>query len=308
MRLIYFILLISTATIFHPGCKKEPEKVFDSGKHRIVINVGGTEREFYIHIPSNYNKSGNYPVVIMCHGTGGDGLKFYNISGWTEVGDREGIITVFPSSGRYCIIDEGKQEVTTKWNAPGSFTFCPGVTPWDDQKFMSEIVAWLDNNLSVDKNRMHIVGFSNGGSFSSYCGLTLTHVFASAISSAGATIGDTTFSVTNKIPIILQVGNSDPKFTNMPFPMDIEALVSQYPVVQSIMSTYQTSLEVKTEATFSGNPNQFLLADYLPLNPNDSHFFRFILVKDLEHNYPNGINHPMKGAEVHWNMIKNITK
>lgn len=300
------LVFITSLSIF--SCKKDNSVTFTEGKHRITINVDNVSREFYVHIPNNYNNSVNYPVVIMCHGTGGDGLKFYNISGWKDVGDMEGIITVFPSSGEYCIIENGVQNNTSKWNAPGSFDFCSGVVPLNDQKFMEQMITWLDKNVSIDMKRIHIVGFSNGGSFASYCGFTMTNIFATAVSASGATIGDTTFSVANKIPIILQVGNSDPKFTSTPFPMDLEKLITQDPTVQSIISTYNSSLGLAEVPSYSGNINQYLQADFLPVNTKGNHFFRFILVKDLEHNYPNGTNHPMKGAQVHWNMIKNISK
>ena len=301
-------LLVLIASFYIVSCKKDDSDTFTEGKHRITINIDNVSREFYIHVPKNYTNSISYPVVIMCHGTGGNGLKFYNISGWTDVGDEEGIITVFPSSGEYCINDNGVQENTSKWNAPGSFDFCSGVVPLNDQKFMEQMITWLDNNISIDMKRIHIVGFSNGGSFASYCGFTMTNIFASAVSASGATIGDTTFNVADKIPIILQVGNSDPKFTSTPFPMDLESLFSQDPTVQSIISTYKSSLGLAEMPSYSGNVNQYLQADFLPVNTSENHFFKFILVKDLEHNYPNGTNHPMKGAQEHWNMIKNISK
>lgn len=35
--------------------------------------------------------------------------------------------------------------------------------------------------------------------------------------------------------------------------------------------------------------------------------FNFVFVKGLGHSYPNGINHWMKGAEMHWEWLKQFS-
>lgn len=89
------------------------------GKHHYAISVDDDNREYYVHIPKGYNGSTDLPVVFMLHGSGGEGLKFYNISGWVKEGDSENIITVFPSSWKYdCVLDDGvKKHNAEKWNS-----------------------------------------------------------------------------------------------------------------------------------------------------------------------------------------------
>ncbi len=53
-------------------------------------------------------------------------------------------------------------------------------------------------------------------------------------------------------------------------------------------------------------PNTILYADYTGTSGKPENVFRFMLVKGLGHSYPNGTNHPMKGAEVHWARMKNF--
>lgn len=91
----------------------------DTGKKHFAIKVDDDIREYYVHIPIGYNGSTALPVVVMLHGSVGDGLKFYNISGWAEEGDIENIITVFPSSWKYdCVVDDGiKKHNAEKWNS-----------------------------------------------------------------------------------------------------------------------------------------------------------------------------------------------
>ena len=63
------------------------------------MNFADLKRQFIVHLPPAYQSQPNqsFPVVFMLHGGGGSGRKYYNISGWKELGDQEGIITVFPT-------------------------------------------------------------------------------------------------------------------------------------------------------------------------------------------------------------------
>ncbi len=50
-----------------------------------------------------------------------------------------------------------------------------------------------------------------------------------------------------------------------------------------------------------------VIAGFEPLPPGENRGFYMILVKDLAHNYPNGDNHWMKGAERHWAWLKQFS-
>lgn len=71
--------------------------------------MNGDDREYFVHVPAGYKGSAQTPVVFMLHGTNGNGEDFYTDSGWKEVGEAENIITVFPSSWKYCIVEDGQQ-------------------------------------------------------------------------------------------------------------------------------------------------------------------------------------------------------
>lgn len=81
----------------------------------VQFMVDGRMRESIIVLPSTAPPSGGYPVVFMLHGTSGDGLKFYNISGWKELGEEENFITVFPSALSWCFVEDGIEKHLTRW-------------------------------------------------------------------------------------------------------------------------------------------------------------------------------------------------
>ena len=91
------------------------DKITTPGKHHFTITVHGDTREYYVHIPTRYDGKTSMPVVFMLHGSSGNGLRLYNISGWVQQGEAENIITVFPSSWKYdCVIDEGVEKHNTE--------------------------------------------------------------------------------------------------------------------------------------------------------------------------------------------------
>jgi poly(3-hydroxybutyrate) depolymerase len=313
--IIFFTLLVFTATIvskcYRGKNDKDIVKPGTPGKKRFTIVTDGITREYYVHVPLGYNNKTPIPVVFMLHGSGGNGEKFYNISGWKEVGEAQNILTVFPSSLQYaCVLDDGiKKHNAEKWNCY-DLELCNGDTPADDVKFLSQVINELKQVYLVDEQRIYIVGFSNGGEMSSRAAIELSDKFAAAVACAGALPVDTSFLPVRKLPVLLQIGNSDDKLlaklgTADPLPMDIDQLYVNFPAVQEVTNTFVRALALDSNYKTGGDPNTFVYADYTGMSAKHHQVFRFLLVKGLGHSYPNGKNHPMKGAEVHWDWMKN---
>ena len=112
---------------------------------------GRVEREYFIHVPSSYDGSSPVPLVFMLHGTSGNGETYYNAYGWTELADVEGFIAVFPSSGRYKIVEDGVNKTTTKWNTPpdADWTFQQRVMGYDDIKFLRKVVDEMKKTTTL---------------------------------------------------------------------------------------------------------------------------------------------------------------
>jgi len=150
------------------GCGNDPNR--QAGPvHRVEIN--GYRREFSVSYPDSISGRAEVPVVFMFHGTSGNGQQYYNVSGWKEVGEREGFISVFPTALTYCFgeddggpgdfsdptmagdgVIEGKEwRVTTKWAAGKlgeDFPLCP-----------SEVIAGLREET---RNSLSTLRFQNG--------------------------------------------------------------------------------------------------------------------------------------------------
>ncbi len=309
---IFFQLIVSAiALTILTNCRNDNEELpslHPVGKNRYTINIDGDIREYYVHIPVGYSDQNETPVVFMLHGTSGDGEKFYNISGWKEVGETENIITVFPSSWHHRISEEGGPfKLTTKWNVyPGSFIYDAGEVPRDDIHFLKEIIKELDQNFNVDPKRLYMVGFSNGGSMAFRCAVEMSNVFAAVVEASGTIQVDTLLTPQRLLPILFQSGNSDDKFLrNSPdVPLiSIDSLLES-PGLKPIMNTHINSFGLDSAFTTAIH-DRVLATGYYTSGPGNlvGNYLLFVLVEGLEHNYPNGVNHSLKGAEEHWKWL-----
>lgn len=320
-RISGFVLtVIFSASLF--SCSKTTDELLTpltpssvKGKNRFTASIDGDEREYFVHVPKSYTGTAAVPIVFMLHGTSGDGEKFYNISGWKEVGEDENIITVFPSSWRYCINESGEIKNTTKWNTTPDteFTFCPGQTPRNDIKFLNTIITELNSRYKIDNNRIYLSGFSSGGQMAAKCAIEMSDKLAAITENAGSFHIDTQYIPKRKLPLLFQVGNEDygPGNTGPAIPLSKLDTVLRTPGlpylaarIHSIAKSHVKYFGLNPNFTITGDTNSVVVATYKSLTAGSVNDFKISFVKGLGHVYPNGDNHWMEGARVHWAWFK----
>jgi poly(3-hydroxybutyrate) depolymerase len=322
MKRSFLFLVTIILAVLHFSCQKSADEtitpLFVKGKNRFTITVDGAEREYYVHVPNNYTGTSATPVVIMFHGTNQSGEQFYNISGWKEVGDSANILTVFPTAWKYCITDDGVTDNMTKWTEyPGGFTYCPGNIPKDDIKFMRQMITALKATFNVDAKKIYCAGFSNGSGFSARCAVELSDIFAATVSSGGGSPlpADTTCNPVRLLPTLLMFGNKDGKLlknlglpANGAVPMGFIQLYAAYPGLYSHQpKPFINSFRLNPVPVISGDTNSVAIADYTGISGNPNNVFKMLEIKGMIHEYPNGINHPFKGAAYNWAWFKQFS-
>lgn len=289
---------------------------FIRGKNRFLTQVNNDTREYFVHVPQSYNGTSRVPVVFMLHGTSGNGERFYNESGWVEVSEDENILTVFPSSWRYCIIDDGQVKNTTKWNTlpDAEWTLCPGQAGRDDIKFIKTIIGELKTKFSIDTSRIYLEGFSNGGQMAAKCAIEMSDVFAAIVENAGSFYLDTTYIPKRKLPVMFEIGNQDwgPGNWGPKVPLSNLNLVlnGTYPFAP-VNSRFHTAAD-RHIRNFLLNPNYTIIGDtsnlvvgvYAGTSGNPLNVFRYVFVDDLRHAYPDGTKHWLEAARYHWAWMK----
>lgn len=304
--------LVFTSLLFIFGCSKEKpnSSIIVYGKNVFTAVVDGIERNYIVSVPQSYNGKKVFPVVFMLHGTGGDGEQSYNNSGWKELGEQENILTVFPTGLVRCNNDEGVMSISTKWNSQptNNWSYCQNVTAPDDVKFLSQIIDELIQKYKIDSKRIYFVGFSNGGQMCAKLSIYLSDRIAAIVESAGSFNIDSTitWNPVRKLPISFILGNEEGAF---------EIPLSQF---ESILNTsgFKPYIVQKTHVRlFDLNPKYKILGDtnsvvYAVFTPNDGNVknnFNFLFVRGLGHEYPNGVNHWLYGAQYNWNWLKQFT-
>lgn len=308
------------------GCDKDPstgdqtntEKI-TYGKIQVTTKIDGDDREYFVHIPKSYTGNQAVPMVFMLHGTSGNGEEFYQRSGWKEVGESQNLITVFPSSWRYCIHSQGETSTTTKWNTTpdAEWTFCSGQTPKNDIKFLRTIIDEMSLKYKIDAKRIYLAGFSNGGQMAAKCTIELSDKLAAVVQSAGTFYLDTIYVPKRKLAVLYQVGDEDygPGNTGPAVPMNQFSYLISTPGLDfkngrfnTIATNHVRNFALNPNFTVNGDTTKFSIATYKPILTTDKHEFQYVLIKGLAHSYPNGDNHPLESAVLNWNWMKQFSQ
>ncbi len=316
---LFIVMFIShTKAITPPFYAKSEKKCVVSGKNRFTTVVDGITREYYVHVPTGYKPDVPVPMVFMLHGTGGDGEKFYDQKGWTDVAEEENFIAVFPSSLRYKIIDDiDGPKTTTKWNTfpDANWAFQPGEKGADDIKFLRKVVVEMQGRYRIDASRIYLNGFSNGGQMAAKCSIEMSDLLAAVAENAGSFFVDTTYIPKRKLPVLYQVGNRDygPGNTGPSVPMGLfDTLIKTANLTYlngkhyNVAHRHIDNFLLQDEYIITGDSNVALTATYQPQNPGPGtgYPFHFIFVKNLGHVYPNGSNHKLDAPRIHWDWMK----
>ncbi|MEZ4440970.1 MAG: alpha/beta hydrolase-fold protein [Polyangiaceae bacterium] len=145
----------------------------DSGPFTFTDNAGFSY-DYYVYVPPTYDDcNGEFPLVLAFHGAGGTAAAFSAKSHQQMLrthADTVGAVILWVDSGT----------PLHQWNAG----FC--CNNRDHVAMVDELVAYTQSRLRIDPDRIHAVGFSNGGMFAQHLAASLPNVFASVASVAGA--------------------------------------------------------------------------------------------------------------------------
>ncbi|HKK75418.1 MAG TPA: PHB depolymerase family esterase [Saprospiraceae bacterium] len=306
-------LLLCFSFLLPFGAKGQTAQLINQrgGTHNYQMEVDGLLRQFLVHFPANYDPSGDqlFPVVFMLHGGGGSGKKYYNISGWKELGEQEGIVTVFPTAYEVCFVDRmGQTKKGNYWlTTDKSEQLCSGQKDHSDANFLRAIADYLKANHQTDTRRFYCTGFSNG------MGTTMTRVIPQ-LSDVFAAVGGTgsmtldELSTPNPMPCLMMVSSHDPKLIQhnggQPFPTTVEGIEQNELLTQVMANMCQLlQLELSYEAAEKKKHTSFVFEK--PLNGGNQKL-QFTILKGLKHVYPRGIpeHNNIEAAKIFWDFFQ----
>ena len=187
------------------GCGIEPPTVpGDTGVHSMMVD--GLDREYYLHLPSDYDQNKAASLVLAFHWYEGNALNMESATGMSHHADEQGYIVVYPQSTSFdstlttitswndlsCNVSSGPEGPTCsenfRWPFPpecGEPSDCIWCTCYDDLAYVNQMLDELGDTLCIDLDRVYATGISNGGMFVHRLGCDMADRFAAIAPVAG---------------------------------------------------------------------------------------------------------------------------
>jgi poly(3-hydroxybutyrate) depolymerase len=191
---------------------------FAQTKVTFNMQIEGKTRNCVVHVPSGTNKP---PVVFFIHGANGSGAAFESETKGDVTADREKFIAAYPSA---------------------SSTGATGT--WDDMSgkgnfpFFQAIIDSLDARYKIDRNRIYMTGFSQGGFISFAAGCFYSDVFAAVAPVSGHS--NTTCTVKRPVPMFMTFGAQEGAASFLK-DLDVWLKVDSCPTTSTLTKPYPTS-------------------------------------------------------------------
>ena len=193
-RLILFLLL---ATIVSFVNAKGSAKDLASGQYD--IQSGALTRSYLLHVPKQLTHPA--PLVIVMHGYTGSADSIMSYSGMNEVADEEGFVVVYPQG----TVD---QQGNAFFNVGYEFHADASV---DDLQFIRDLVAQLQDELTLNPDKVFATGMSNGADMSYLLACQASDIFRAVAPIAGVMMKETfdTCSPSRPLPLFEVHGTND---------------------------------------------------------------------------------------------------
>jgi polyhydroxybutyrate depolymerase len=104
----------------------------------------GQQRTYYLHTPKADTPAHPLPLIVALHGSGMQGKEMADKTAFNQLADQVGAVVVYP--------DGLKQ----KWNVSGQ-------SSEDNVAFVHALIRQVQQQRSIDSQRIYVVGLSNGG-------------------------------------------------------------------------------------------------------------------------------------------------
>jgi polyhydroxybutyrate depolymerase len=165
-----------------------------------TIDVGGTQREYIVTVPTSYDANRPHRLIFAWHGLGGRAMQV--ASSHYGLASRAGGSAIFIAAQA---LPNPQQNNLPAWANRND----------GDVTLTRRLVEWAETNYCIDTKRVFSVGMSNGGMMSNIVGCELGDTFrAIAAMSGGGPRGYAMQPCVGQVAVWITHGNKD---NNVPF-------------------------------------------------------------------------------------------
>jgi len=305
-----------------------------AGAKTFTLQLEGVNREFVVYRPAKLSTDQKTPVVFAFHGTGGNGPKFLQESGWKEKADEVGLTVVCGSALRYHIfsdeiyqkgeVKEDFPQFITRWN---SFRLSSHLDPkypnqklYDDVRFVLAMIDTVKQNYAVDIDRFYATGFSNGAQFTARLAVQLTNVFAAyGICAIANPLSQEEIQRTSEYtsepfkprPVMHILGEVDGKATHRlgitAFPVDESAVAPNSVLKTSTVGPWGLLLKLEDKYDYKRTQKAATFRYHTPTSGGKQEL-DFAVVQGMGHVYPNGGKLGFRVVDWFWSFMSKYQK
>ncbi|MDD5307191.1 MAG: PHB depolymerase family esterase [Deltaproteobacteria bacterium] len=147
----------------------------------------GGSRPTNLKIPSGYDATQKYPLVIELHGRGGKGTDAESVFKMKAMANANGLFVIAPDG----TLDSPPSPTApaTFWNATDGCCDNYGSNV-DDVAYLRSLICHTMTNYSIDPDKVYIIGHSNGGFMAHRMACDASDLVTAIISIAGVTWKD----------------------------------------------------------------------------------------------------------------------
>ncbi|QQG35350.1 MAG: alpha/beta fold hydrolase [Micavibrio aeruginosavorus] len=127
-----------------------------SGHQKRSLTIQGQERAYYLYAPSSLKENAfQYPLIIALHGGGSSPERLIDATQFSTRAREDDMIVAYP-------VGTGDSDTRRYWNARACCSSAQENLAADEE-FIEALLTELVQTLPVDRKRIYIAGFSNGG-------------------------------------------------------------------------------------------------------------------------------------------------
>lgn len=156
--------LLATVLVLRPDAAgAQPRKSQPTG----LLEVEGGPLAAWVYVPSSYRPQRSMPLVLFLHGCGGTAVDQADLTAWSKLAEAKGFLALYP---------QAPEPARCWW-----FTDPEGNSYRDggDAGAIAQTTLLAMDRWSVDARRVHLSGYSAGGTMASVMGATYPDLFAS---------------------------------------------------------------------------------------------------------------------------------
>lgn len=151
---------------------------YGGGDFVLVLESGGLEREYIVHVPGSVVPDQAAPILFAFHGLGQTASELRNFTELNTYADAKGMIAVYP---------QAHERLGFSWAVTETLTRLDGV---DDIRFTVDLIERTASQLNIDRQRVYATGLSNGALFAHRVGCELADRVRGIASVAATMIGE----------------------------------------------------------------------------------------------------------------------